>query len=160
MRRILPLLVLAPALALAACATAGPTRYAPASEGQYGYSERRIEQDRFMIRFDAGADISIEETEDLALRRAAEFTLEQGGDWFVVVRRNRDGNDRDPVRVGTSASYSTGSHGYSASGIGLGIRFDGSAGQKSVTLEILVRTGTVSDDANAYDARNVLAHMP
>ncbi|WP_417471288.1 CC0125/CC1285 family lipoprotein [Maricaulis sp.] len=160
MKRILPLLVLAPVLALTACATAGPTRYAPAHEGQYGYSERAIEQDRFMIRFDAGPDTSIEETEDLALRRAAEFTLEQGGDWFVVVRRNRDGNDRDPVRVGTSASYSTGSRGYSSRGIGVGIRIDGSAGQKSVTLEILVRTGTVSDDANAYDARNVLAHMP
>tara|TARA_R110002072_G_C7915642_1_gene530667 strand:- start:637 stop:1119 length:483 start_codon:yes stop_codon:yes gene_type:complete len=160
MRRILPLLILTPVLALTACASAGPTRYAPAYEGQYGYSERRIEQDRFMIRFDAGSDTSIQETEDLALRRAAEFTLERGGDWFVVVRRDREGNDRNPVRVGTSASYSTGSRGYSARGIGLGIRFDGSAGEKSVTLEILIRTGTVSDDANAYDARNVLAHMP
>tara|TARA_R110002124_G_scaffold62300_2_gene170495 strand:- start:219 stop:701 length:483 start_codon:yes stop_codon:yes gene_type:complete len=160
MTRILPLLVLLPALALTACATAGPTLYAPALDGRYGYSERRIEEDRFMVRFDAGPDASIQETEDLALRRAAEFTLDQGGDWFIVVRRDRDGNDRNPVRVGTSASYSTGSRGYSASGVGLGIRFDGSAGQKSVTLEILVRTGTVSDDANAYDARNVLANMP
>jgi len=160
MRRFLPLLALLPALTLAACATSGPTLYAPAQDGRHGYSERRIEADRFMVRFDAGPDASIQETEDLALRRAAEFTLEQGGDWFVVVRRDRDGNDRNPVRVGTSASYSTGSRGYSARGVGLGIRFDGSAGQKSVTLEILIRTGTVSDDANAYDARSVLAHMP
>tara|TARA_R110000868_G_scaffold190550_1_gene434381 strand:- start:40947 stop:41429 length:483 start_codon:yes stop_codon:yes gene_type:complete len=156
------LLLLAPllVLGLTACSTAGPTLYAPAQEGHYGYSERRIEQDRFMIRFDAGPDASIEETEDLALRRAAEFTLEQGADWFVVVRRDREGNDRNPVSVGTSASYSTGSRGYSARGVGLGIRFDNSAGQKSVTLEILIRTGTVSDDANAYDARDILAHMP
>lgn len=160
MKRNLLLLALLPALGLTACSTAGPTLYAPAQEGHYGYSERRIEQDRFMIRFDAGSDASIEETEDLALRRAAEFTLEQGADWFVVVRRDREGNDRNPVSVGTSASYSTGSRGYSARGVGLGIRFDNSAGQKSVTLEILIRTGTVSDDANAYDARDILDYMP
>lgn len=160
MTRLLPLLVLLPVLGLAACASAGPALYAPANDGRYGYSERRIEQDRFMIRFDAGSGTSIEETEDLALRRAAEFTLEQGADWFVVVRRNREGNDRNPVSVGTSASYSTGSRGYSARGVGLGLRFDNSAGQKAVILEILIRTGTVSDDANAYDARDVLAHTP
>ena len=160
MKRNLLLLALLPALGVTACSTAGPTLYAPAQDGHYGYSERRIEQDRFMIRFDAGPDASIEETEDLALRRAAEFTLEQGADWFVVVRRDREGNDRNPVSLGTSASYSTGSRGYSARGVGLGIRFDNSAGQKSVTLEILIRTGTVSDDANAYDARDILAHMP
>lgn len=157
MKALLPALL---ALSLAACSTAGPTLYAPAQDGHYGYSERRIEQDRFIIRFDAGSDASIEETEDLALRRAAEFTLEQGADWFVVVRRDREGNDRNPVSVGTSASYSTGSRGYSARGVGLGIRFDNSAGQKSVTLEILIRTGTVSDDANAYDARDILDYMP
>ena len=158
MKRLPLLLALLPALGLAACSTAGPTRYTAALDGGSGHSEQRIEQDRFRIRFDAGSDTSIGETEDLAMRRAAEFTLEQGGDWFVVVRRDREGNDRNPVRVGTSASYSTGSRGYSARGVGLGIRFDASAGQKSVVLEILIRSGTVSDDPNAYDARSVLAN--
>ncbi len=160
MKRPLLLLIQLAALALPACSTLGPTVYAPTQAGGYGYSERRIEQDRFIVRFDAGPDASIEETEDLALRRAAEFTLEQGADWFVVVRRDREGNDRNPVSVGTSAGFSTGSRGHSARGVGLGVRFDASAGQKSVILEILIRSGTVSDDANAYDARSILAHMP
>lgn len=155
MRYVLPALL---ALSLTACASSAPTLYAPAHDGRYGYSERQIERDRFMIRFDAGSDTSIEDAQDLAFRRAAEFTLEQGADWFVVVRTEREGNDRNPVRVGTSASYSTGSRGFSSRGIGLGLRYDTSAGQKSVTLEILIRTGTVSDDANAYDARGILAH--
>ena len=144
-------------LALAAC-TSGPTYYAPSSQGAHGFTDQRIEQDRYRIRFNAGSDTSIEETENLALRRAAEVTLEQGGDWFIVVSRSRDGNDRNPVSVGTSASYSTGSRGFSSRGVGLGLRFDASAGEKSVRLEILIRTGTRSDDANAYDARDVLAH--
>jgi predicted small lipoprotein YifL len=144
-------------LALAAC-TSGPTYYAPASQGAHGFTEQRIEQDRYRIRFNAGSDTSIEETEDLALRRAAEVTLEQGGDWFIVVSRSREGNDRDPVSVGSSVSFGTGSHGYSSRSVGVGVRFDGSAGEKSVRLEILIRSGTRSDDANAYDARDVLAH--
>lgn len=156
MKRILPIL----ALSLTACAAAGPTLYAPAQNGSYGYSQQRIEQDRFRISFEAGSDIGFDETEDLALRRAAQVTLDEGGDWFVVVHRSREGDDRNPVSVGTTASYSTGSHGYSARGIGLGIRIDGSAGQKSVELEILIRSGTRPDDANAYDARDVLAHTP
>ena len=157
MRIALPALL---ALTLGACASTGPTLYAPAMDGGYGYSERRIEQDRYQVRFAAGADMSIAETEDLALRRAAQLTLDEGGDWFLVVQRSREGNDRDPVSVGTSASYSTGSRGFSSRGIGLGIRFDGSAGQKTAMVEILIRSGTRSDDANAYDARDVLAHTP
>jgi hypothetical protein len=153
MKVLLPALL---ALTLAGCASPGPTLYAPARDDGYGYSERRIEQDRYQVRFEAGPDMSIADAEDLALRRAAQLTLEEGGDWFAVVQRSREGNDRNPVSVGTSVSYSTGSRGFSSRGLGLGIRYDASAGQKTAMLEILIRSGTRPDDANAYDARSVL----
>ncbi len=147
------------ALSLASCASA-PTAYAPAGGSDRGYSETRIEQDRFRVRFAAGSDTTFEQAEDLALRRAAEITLREGGDWFWVVARSRDGNDRNPVGVGGSVGQSWGSGGFRASGVGIGLRFDASAGDKRVTLEILVRDGAREDNPDAYDARAILAHIP
>ncbi|MBR9826179.1 MAG: hypothetical protein GYB36_10305 [Alphaproteobacteria bacterium] len=157
MRIIVPLFL---ASALAACA-ATPTSYAPAAGSDRGYSERQIESDRFRVRFDAGSDVSMDAAADLALRRAAELTLEEGGDWFQVVQRIVEGDERNPVRVGGSVSQTFGSGGFRGSGVGLGIRIDPSAGEKSVTLEILIRSEDVHghaprDALRAYDAREVL----
>ncbi|WP_300527667.1 hypothetical protein [Maricaulis sp.] len=155
MRLLLPF---ACALSLTACVSA-PTVYGPAGGSDRGYSQQQIESDRFRVSFAAGSDLDYGRTEDLALRRAAELTLEQGGDWFLVVARLRDGDDRDPVRVGGSVSRTIGSRGYSGSSVGLGVSIDGSAGEKSVTLEILVRTGEPEAGPEAYDARDVLARV-
>lgn len=154
---VLPILL---ASALSACASA-PSTYAPAGEGNRGFSERRIESDRIRVRYEGGADISMEEAEDFALRRAAELTLDQGGDWFELVNRTLEGDEREPVRVGGSISQTFGSGGYRGSGVGLGIGIDLSAGEKSVTLEILIRSDTEHgpaprNDIHAYDAREVL----
>ena len=157
MRFFLPALLFP--LALAAC-TAGPTRYEPAGESDRGYSSSRIESDRFRVRFAAGSDVSFEQSEAYALRRAAEITLEQGGDWFLVAGRAGEGNDRNPVGVGGSFGQSFGSHGYSGRSVGLGLSFDASAGEKVVTLEILVRQGEPLPLPDAYDAREVLAYSP
>jgi len=155
MRPVIASIILA--ATLTACAST-PTPYAPANGGDRGWSQTQIEQDRFRIRFDAGADMAFEEVELMALRRAAEVTLEQGGDWFLLVSRHSDGNDRNPVGVSTGVGISTGSRGYSSRGIGLGLNYDASAGQKSVSLEILVRTGPRPQDVRVYDAREVLAN--
>ena len=84
--------VISAAALLSACMS-GPTVYAPAEGTNRGYSEQQIENDRFRVRFDGGADVSFTELEDLAFRRAAELTLEQGHDWFIVVARTNEGND-------------------------------------------------------------------
>jgi len=151
--KLSPLLAL---LAMGACATSSPTLYAPAFGGGHGYSHQQIENDRFRVRFDAGRDMDIDEAEDMALLRAAHITLDEGADWFIVVSRGREGNDRNPVSVGGSASRSIGSRGYSGSSVGLGIRFDASAGEKAATLEILIREGEIDDSPDAYNARDVI----
>ena len=79
----------------------------------------QIESDRYRIVFRAGSDMSIRRAEDMALRRAAEVTLATGGEWFIVVSRDRDGNDRDPVRVGGSVGQTFGSRGYRGSSVGV-----------------------------------------
>lgn len=159
MRILTPALVSGLLLALGACASA-PTVYAPAGDSGRGYSETRIEDDRFRIVFEAGADMSIRRAEDMALRRAAEVTLANGGEWFIVVSRGRDGNDRDPVRVGGTVGQTFGSRGYRGSSVGIGIQFDATAGEKQAILEILVRSGPREDGPDIYVARDILDYIP
>ncbi|WP_417487023.1 CC0125/CC1285 family lipoprotein [Maricaulis sp.] len=156
MRPVLACLILA--ATLTACASS-PSVYAPAGDGDRGYTDTRIEQDRFRVRFEAGADMGFDEAENMALRRAAEITLENDGDWFLVTSHDVDGNDRNPVGVSTGVSISSGSRGYSSRGVGVGLHFDGDAGEKSVSIEILVRSGPLPQDPHAYDARDVLANL-
>lgn len=154
MRRIISLAAFA---LLAACASA-PTEYAPSNGSDRGFSETRIEQDRYRVRFAAGSDTSFQQAEDYALRRAAELTLREGGDWFQVVSRHHEGNDRNPVGVGGSVGHTWGSGGFSGSGVGIGIRIDGNAGDKEVVLEILLRDGPRPEQGDAYDARAILEY--
>lgn len=146
------------AAVVASCASA-PTTYAPSNGSNRGYSERQIESDRFRIRFDGGADVSFEELENLALRRAAELTIENGNDWFEIVSRSSDGDNGNPVSVGGSVGQTFGSRRYSGSSVGLGIRLDPGAGNKTIYLEILVRSYPRRDGPDAYDARDVLNRL-
>ncbi|GJL96638.1 MAG: hypothetical protein DHS20C06_04550 [Hyphobacterium sp.] len=146
------------AAVVASCASA-PTTYAPANGANRGYSERQIESDRFRVRFDGGADVSFEQLENLALRRAAELTIESGNDWFEIVARSSDGDDDNPVSVGGSVGQTFGSRRYSGSSVGLGIQLNPGAGNKTIYLEILTRQYPRSGGADAYDARDVLNRL-
>jgi hypothetical protein len=84
---------LALAAGLAACAT--PTPYQPNIPGQAtsgGFSEVRIEPDRWRVTFAGNSLTSRETVEAYLLYRSAELTLQNGYDWFAIVDRhtNRD----------------------------------------------------------------------
>lgn len=149
------------AATLAACAPT-QTVYGPAAgpSGQaIGFDSLRVTDNRWRVNFTAGQDVSTAGAERLAMRRAAELTLENGYDWFEIVdRRVETSGGRSPVRVGGSAGTSMGSGGYRASGVGLGVSL--SPGQESrtlVSLEIIARLGPVPDAPTAYDARQLIA---
>jgi len=63
MKRSLPLIIAAPALALAACAQ--ETHYAPqsasATQAGFGYSSTKLAEDRYRVTF-AGAEFTSRET--------------------------------------------------------------------------------------------------
>jgi hypothetical protein len=83
------LLAATAALALSACATATP--YGPAGEGtRYGYSEQRVDADRYRVSFSGNSVTSREQVEMALLLRAAEVTRENGYDWFATVNRATD----------------------------------------------------------------------
>jgi len=141
---------------LAACSTT-PTVYAPAAGPEdIGYREQAIESGRYRISFRANPDLDAAQTEDMAMRRAAELTLQQGGEWFRVVTRETErygGRDNGGTSVGVGGS--TGSYG---SSVGVGIGFDLSPDSRRyvTTMEILIGQGPKPDEARAYDARSIL----
>ncbi|MFA5602003.1 MAG: hypothetical protein WDA06_15510, partial [Phenylobacterium sp.] len=87
--------VLALGASLAACTTATP--YQPNIPGQAvsgGFSEMRLEPDRFRVTFAGNSLTSRETVEGYLLYRAAELTVQQGYDWFEIVDRATDRQTR------------------------------------------------------------------
>lgn len=147
-------------LALSACATT--PFYAPASgPGRPGYSDQRIEQDRFRVTYRADGAADARLVENYALLRAGQVTLNAGYDWFIVDRRNLD---RGSSYSGPRASIGVGGGSFgrrSGVGVGVGIGLPlgggGDAGRAlSSTLDIRLGRGPKPDSADAYDARQVV----
>jgi hypothetical protein len=84
-----PSLLMAAALLLvAACVT--PTPYQPKDRAGYGFSEERLEANRFRIDFRGNAVTDRAQVENAMLYRAAEVTLANGYDYFVATDRALD----------------------------------------------------------------------
>jgi hypothetical protein len=84
---------------LAACVTATP--YQPNVPGQAssgGYSEMRLEANRYRINFAGNSMTSRETVEGYLLFRAAELTVQEGYDSFSIVDRHTDKNTRTYVQ--------------------------------------------------------------
>ena len=145
------------ALALAACAT--PAAYAPAARaGGAGFSDTRIETDRFRVTFrGAGAGDVVE---NFALRRAAEITLAERRDWFIVDARSLDREASAAPRTSISIGAGGFSGGRTSVGAGasVGIPLCG-AGWAVARLDIRLGAGPKPADPQAYDARMVLANL-
>ena len=89
-------LIAAAALSLAACTT--PTPYQPLQTGAVssgGYTDLRISSDRFRITFQGNTITDRETVESYLLYRAAEVTREAGYDWFSMVERDTEREERE-----------------------------------------------------------------
>ena len=140
----------------AACTTAKP--YGPASSpSAQGYLVQPIESNRFRVSYTAlGAD----DARRYALRRAAEVTFENGGQWFRVVRSTTDTEHSGGSGSSVSVGGSSGSYG-SGVGVGVGIGFPvgGSSEKTTESLEIVIGSGDKPDEPDVYDASSVLANI-
>lgn len=142
---------------VAACTTAQP--YGPAASATaQGFSVQPIESNRYRVSYTA---LSQEDARRYALRRAAEVTVENGGDWFRVVRGYTDMSQQGR-RSGSSVSIggSSSSGGYSGGGVGVGLGVGiplGGGGEKTTeSLEIITGTGPKPNEPEVYDAESVL----
>lgn len=170
------------AVGLAACAT--PTPYQPNIRGQAtsgGYSEVRIEEDRFRVTFSGNSLTERERVEGYLLFRAAELTVQQGYDWFTIVDRHTDRDartyvDPDPFYrpwYGPSYMYWRPHWRYWGPGYGWRTwdpfwgdpfwadRIDVRTVERfEATAEIVMGRGAKpADDARAFDARAVIENL-
>lgn len=171
-RLIKPVLLAATAaLALSACATATP--YGPASpDSRYGYSQQRIEGDRFRVNFAGNSVTSRDQVEMSLLLRAAEVTVENGGDWFTTVNRATDRDTRltggtDPFYYDRYSPFWGPSWRYSRRGLWspwrdpFGPDFDvRQIDRYEATSEIVIGRGPKpANDPNAFNAREVIENV-
>lgn len=170
------LLALPLALALPACTTPTPYRPATASDMRTGYSDYRIERDRYRVSFSGNSMTSRDTVERYLLFRAAELALEQGFDGFVMVdrdteRRSRTVIDR-PFHSGPYGwwgpywSYRSPRYGWRGWDPYWGDPFwDRSIDVRTIdryeaTAEIQLRRGPLPrDDARIFDAREVVERL-
>ena len=142
MKRIIFAAALSAAITLAACAS-GPV-YAPAqSMDGIGYTDQRIENDRFRVTFRGGTRMSSAEVQDYALMRAAQVTLENGADWFEIVTADTDADAKRRYNVETDYDTRFVVH-----------RSCGVAGCSSRLVPITVRT-----DYETVELRTVYEHV-
>ena len=87
------LMLAAAAGLLAACATATPYQSAESGRG-YGFQEQMIEQNRVRISFRGNTLTDRDTVENYLLYRAAEITIENGKDYFIVANRDTEGRSR------------------------------------------------------------------
>ncbi len=142
---------------LAACAAAGPVAYGPAGVDKFGYSETKIEDDRYRIVYRGSGGMPPEIVEDYALRRAAELALTSGYDWFRVVSRDISHEERGGVSIG--AGFGTGSYGRRSGtsvGVGGNVGNVGASDYFTVRMEVIMGEGDAPDDGGAYDAASVI----
>jgi hypothetical protein len=140
-------------LLLAACATAVGTPYAPAGKNGLGYSDTRVEEGRHRIVFAGDGATSPEDVEDFALLRAAELALAGGYDWFRVVGRSIDEEEKGGVGIGA---------GLGGGGRNVGVGVGGTIGKVgarkfyTARLEVIFGRGDKPADAQGvYDARSI-----
>lgn len=136
-----------------ACATQaiyGPAASARAS----GFTDQRIEADRFRVNFRGAGPSAL--IGDYALLRAAELTLAQGYDWFRVVNRTEDA---EGARTGPRMTVGLGGGDYGRrGGVGVGVSTGmnlGPGATRTVSLEIKMGRGPTPSDRDIYDARAV-----
>lgn len=166
------LVVALSALSLAACATSTP--YQPAGSGSSGgYSEQRLESDRYRVTFAGNSVTSREQVEMSLLLRAAELTLQGGYDWFATVNRATDVDTRymssprfDPFYRDRYSPFWGPSWRYSRAGIwgrwNDPFRDDmiREIDRYEASAEIVMGRGAKpANDPNAFDAREVIANI-
>jgi hypothetical protein len=162
--------------ALSACETATPYQPLAAGAAQSGgYSEVKLEDNRWRVSFQGNGLTSRATVETYLLHRAAELTVNQGFDWFETAQRQTDkhtqsfGDPFGPYGYGFGWRYYR--HGF---GWGGGDPFWGdpywggpywggafqTIEQYEASAEIVMRHGQKpADDPRAFDARQILSNL-
>lgn len=171
-------------LVVAGCAT--ETTYRPATGQGFsrtGFSDRQVEPDRFLVSFAGNSVTSRDTVERYLLFRAAELTLTQGYDYFLMAQRDTDLQSRTYSTPGFGGGWGYGGfggywgpswnfygRGYGWRRFGGGLGYGGWGGfggfndfdvrtidRYEATAEIVMRRGAIPrDNLRAFNARAVV----
>ena len=137
---------------VAACSTATP--YQPETKG-YGYSERKVESNRYTVTFSGNAQTPRRTVEDYLLYRAAEVTLANGYDYFVLAGQDTEADTRynsSFIDYGGFGFYRWGPH----FGTGVGVSTTTSTTTYEGKADIVMYKGSKAPgNVKAFDARQV-----
>lgn len=149
--------LVAMALMLAGCVS--PTPYQPRDNGQ-GYTEQKLENDRYRVTFAGNSETSRETVENYLLYRAAEITLRESKDYFVVVTREGETHTRvTSPEVGGLFGTGWGPYGnstFTGLSVGSGTRTTEYYAQADIVLHSGERP---DDDTRAYAARALIENL-
>lgn len=152
---LLPLLL---SVLLASCASLTP--YQPADSRGYGYTEQRLESNRFRISYLANAATDPSAVEDYLLLRAAEMTVYNDYQWFVIALKSqgREPDSREP-RLGIGIGVGSGGGG-SGMSIGLGGDVLGGGQDYRAQADVVMFSGDKpADRSDAYDAAQLITQL-
>ena len=184
-RKLMLATVASATLLVGACAT--ETTYRPAAGQGFtrtGYSDRQVEANRFLVSFAGNSSTPRDTVERYLLFRSAELTLQNGGDYFVMVNRDTDQQTRTYTTPGFGPGWGYGGFrgywgpswryygrggwgpgfGWSpwyGGGFGAWNDFDVQTVQRyEATAEIVVGRGPVPrDNVRAFNAREVIERL-
>lgn len=157
-QRALKSLVAGAGLGLAVAACASPTPYQPA-DGDFGYREQQIEDNRYRVSFAGNSATDRKTVENYLLYRAAELTVQSGHDYFTIVNQDVEADGR--VTASPRVGVGVGGGGDVGVGVGLStILGDGTQARYTAYADVLVFEGEKPEgDETAYDARDVLRRL-
>lgn len=88
------LIAISMTITLTACSSSPVYRPAD-SDGDVGYRVTELTEDKYRVTFRGSRSTSADSVRDFALLRAAEVTLQNGSDWFEVLRSDSTSQQRD-----------------------------------------------------------------
>ena len=173
-------------LLLGACVS--ETTYHPATGygfNRTGFSEQQVDQNRFLVTFSGNSSTPRDTVERYLLFRAAEITLQNGGDYFLMANRDTDLQSRTYTTPGFGPGWGYGGFGgywgpswrYYGTGFGYGRGFGWSpwygggfgafndfdietVQRYEATAEIVIGRGPIPrDNLRAFDAHQVVQRL-
>lgn len=155
MNRLRYALILASiSLSLASCAT--PTAYQPARSG-FGYSEQKIESDRYRVTFAGNSSTPRTTVENYLLFRAAELTLASGYDYFALSDRSTEAETRYQQTVSGFGGFGRYHWGpVTEIGVSTGIPITEYAAEADI---VMFKGEKKAGDLQAFDARQVQENL-